>query len=856
MSTMSRFGDDAPLVSELLRRYDLLELVRGHFGEGIESESVPPFFGLLMAAARNPEPGGHCFVLDKTPGTTAIAATLLGLQALRQDFPMLAEHYARFGLEPGQKVRVKPNNLVYEYEGVWETLPHLFKLKVLDTPDWRSLPVTEVLRLEGTDRSRPKGYQGSRLGSYEPGPLDLLIGTKTGRNNSIVRNAVLVQMAGAHFNRIATSVELSPVDGGALPYLSEYLPWGTVGPGGELRKNDQYLAGGEPLIAVARELVDLESALSKTASKVSSILIDGASPVLRDLGAFDRITERRRVIILASPDEMQAVDQLRSRGCTVWNLRPEEVLLGDVEEGKRDRRSLVGRTMRAADTRRKADVAAIPCGGGPFQTVAETLNRLAGAIDQAQLYPDAEQLCSHLYRILVDCSESCFGIDDEMSADLERTGSFMERNRRWWPAEIHEGFAEVIEGLEIIFGGAWSNKGEKLASLLGNTTSNWLVAVRTSRSEQTVLEGLRAHGINAPVCPINDIPDDLEWDGIVCTAWPNRQKFRRLRNLAITRDIKVLTYPFEEEWLTGYRRYERRSLLSNSMDCEALACLVGMDPALLQFRETHVATDENETVELPISRIQERVTRRSVPRPSTATDDDESKLARLVNFYGGCHALLTEWCELHVLDQLIDGTGDVSGALPRKTVSELQVGDVVLFRDGGDKDLIRVLAEDSLGEDEYQGLRRVAELWKSALKRLGHDPAVVRRQLLQQGIQSTEATIDGWLNNPDRIGPQDAEAIDAIARAAGDGELQANLSEVKEAIRKIRVEHQRVGKRLTELVLREIQDNALVAGNEPTYLDLDYAKALTVRVADVAPEFLRYPVHQVNRILWVDDDII
>ena len=103
MGTMSRFGDDAPLVSELLRRYDLLKLVRGRFGEGIESESVPPFFGLLMAAARNPEPGGHCFVLDKTLGTTAITAVLLSLQALRQDFPVLAEHYARFVLEPGEK---------------------------------------------------------------------------------------------------------------------------------------------------------------------------------------------------------------------------------------------------------------------------------------------------------------------------------------------------------------------------------------------------------------------------------------------------------------------------------------------------------------------------------------------------------------------------------------------------------------------------------------------------------------------------------------------------------------------------------------------------------------------------------
>ena len=752
---------------------------------------------------------------------------------------------------------MKPNDYVYEYEGIWVEHPHLYKLKVLDTPDWRSLPITEVLRLEPTDRSLPKGRLKSPLGSYEPRSLDLLIGTKTGGNNSIVRNAVLVCMAKAHFERIGTSVKLSQAGWGGHPYLAEYLPWGTVGPGGELRPNDQFQVTGEPLVAVTRELVDLEAALCRTAPQNSSILIDGPSAVLRDLGAYDRIVERRRVVILASPDEMRAVDQLRSRGCTVWNLRPEEVLLGDAEDGNRDRRSLVGRTTRAADTRRKADVAAIPCDGGRFQAAAEALNRLARAIDQAQLYPDAEQLCSTLYKILVDCSDSCFGIDDEMAADLDRMRTFMERNRMWWPAEIHEGFAEAIEGLEIIVDEPQGNKGENLASLLSGTASNWLVAVRTSRSEQTVLKGLRARGINAPVRPINDIPDDLEWNGIVCTAWPNGQKFRRLRNLAITRDIKVLTYPFEEEWLAGYRRYERRSLLSNSMDRDALARLLAIDPTLFQFRETVVATDEIEALEPPISRIQERVTLRSVPRPSTATDDDESKLARLVTFFGGCYAPLTEWCELPVLDGLVNGTDAVSRDLPRKRVSVLQPGDLVLFRAGGDKDLIRLLAEDSIGEHEYQRLRDDAERWKRPLRRLGHLPSEVRLRLSEWGIVRTEATIARWMYDDDLIGPQEeGTVIDAIGRATGDQILLNDLLLVTDAIRTLRGAHHRAGRDLTELILTEIQGNSLLAGDEPNYLNLDYAKALTVRVADVASEILRYPAHQVNRILWADDDII
>lgn len=77
----------------------------------------------------------------------------------------MARNYAQTALHHGQRVKVKPSNYVYEYEGVWEEHPGRFRLKVMGEQSWRSFWISDVLRLEPTDRVRPKGKVNSKLGT-------------------------------------------------------------------------------------------------------------------------------------------------------------------------------------------------------------------------------------------------------------------------------------------------------------------------------------------------------------------------------------------------------------------------------------------------------------------------------------------------------------------------------------------------------------------------------------------------------------------------------------------------------------------------------------------------------------------
>jgi hypothetical protein len=265
---------------------------------------------------------------------------------LQHDFPWFVQAYARTALSRGERVRVRPSEFVYEYDGPWEDFPTFFRLKLLGEVAWRSFPLVDVLRLEPTDRVRPKGTGGVDLGAFERSPLDHLLDLTTCGNNSVIRNAVLVHMARTQFAGVAEAVILASSHNRRSARVSRFLP--SIGHDGSLKSNDPYQVVGEPLVAVTSVAEDLALACSSADLHTKMVFVDGARRLARDLQAFDGITDRQGTVILASPEESEEVDLLRNRGCLVWHMSAGEVLIGENSACTRMRASLVGASIRAA----------------------------------------------------------------------------------------------------------------------------------------------------------------------------------------------------------------------------------------------------------------------------------------------------------------------------------------------------------------------------------------------------------------------------------------------------------------------------------------------------------------------------
>ena len=847
------------LIRELRRRFPIFERVAGRFGNDSSKERIPWFFALFLAAAMKDEPGACCFVLDKTPGTVPLTAVLLALVRLQEDFPRLAENYARTALSVGQHVRVNPSDYVYEYEGVWEGYPDFFRLRVLDKQDWRSFPMSDVLRLEPTDRKRPKGTLTSNLGIFDRSSLDEILGITSYGNDSMIRNVALLYMAQARFTRIAEIVSLTPSHSDRYDRLSNFLPWGTIGPGGEIKSSDAYQVVGEPLIAVSRVPQDIADTVTAASQPRKVVFVDGARGIVSDLQAFDDIADRHRVVILASPDETDEIQLLRERECPIWHLSPTEVMIGEDNAGKRSRKSLVGRTIRVADIRERCNVVAIDCQNDDLQAAATAMGRVAATIDGSDERSETADLLARLYGVLLEISECCFGVGEETKSELRQARENLIRNQVWMTSDTIREFLTVLDRLDNAVCSEFGTmeKADLLVNTLSMAQGRWTIASRSTRAADCLREGLATLVDDPQVLPIQAIRPEDEWDGIILMAWPGGRRFTRLRNLAVTRDIRVLTYSFESMWLSSHQTRERALMSANRMKAEDRAGILGIEPGLLPpLRPAELPPPADyASPDQPMLDFERRFSRRRSSRPSSTVDGDDVRRVRLVDFYGGCYSLLTEWSQLHVLNELMDVGRADTRRLRTVTAADLSVDDFVLFRAGGGKEFIRLLAEDALGTEEYERVRAIAERWKQSLRRLGDTPTIVQRRLEGHGLHRTLPTITGWMGNPDLIGPLYEDDIEVIGKAAGDSELLETLNSVSDAISRIRGSHIGAGSHLTQLILGEVHGRLSQLDDQPVLLDLGYGRAWVVQVEAIDSRQQEYPADQINRLLWTDDSI-
>ena len=844
------------LVDELRRRFPLFKRIVGHFGDDCEQENIPWFFALLAAAATNDDTGACCFVLPKTPLTTPLVAVLCMLSRLFARSEALIREYAHTAVPMGSRVKVRPSKYVYEYGGIWENHERFFKLLKLDDPtSIRSFRVSDLLRLEPTDRIRPRGDTNSPIGQIDRTPLDRILDLTTCGNNAWMENGVLLHMPQARFGEILNSASIAPLPSSEFAPLSAYVPWGPIGHVGELLRRDPQQITGEPPLAVTRVPQDLAQAAMAAPCGSKTVLVDSARAAAREPQVFEEISDQQRVVIIASPEEADAIRILKDRGCPIWYMSGDELQLGETTGKHRSKDSLVGRTVENARIQQHLTMSTISCRDDKIEAIATALRQAAVAVDRADESREGEEIVARLYGILCESSECCFGVHSDIVHGLSTVRDLLEQHGPWLGPEVVQPVRVAVDGLtglvDQVSSGA--EKADALMQIIDEAHRRravWAIAARSPRTAEHFREWLKDEPY-VRVLPIPAINVNDSFDGVIVPAWPNGLRFSKLLSLAVTSNMRVIVYPFELGWLRTHRARDAARRQSNRVDRDTRASILDIDRDLLVESEQRPLAPEQDRHEDPIVIVEHRVARRRV-RPRLASEDEESREAQVVHFVGNCHALLTRWAKLPVLNQLLGTDHGLGRKIEYTLGNRLAPGDFVLFRSGSDKEFTRLIAEEILGEAKYNRIRGVAERWRPALRRIGSDPSFVRRRLEEYGISRTKATVSRWLTDPDQIAPSHSADIDIIARVAGDGALLRSISESTDAITRIRGAHVRAGNQLTDLILDELRGRIDQVGEEPLLLRLAYGDAWVVQVDSLGQQRAYYPAGSVNRLLSAD----
>lgn len=865
------------LMDQLEKHYPLLTPLRIAEMPRSAWESLPGFLGLLLAAAESPDRRSCCFVFPDASRVASTAAALLALSKLAREFDDLAREYAQRKFEPGQRVTVRPSGHVYEYTGVWDLRdghPDRFRLQVLGSGDARSLLVSEILRLEPTSRKRPKGQVGTPLGCPEQGILDRLLEIAGYGNRALFRNRIMYLTSRTKFEAFVENTALYRPQAGATNdvggELHDILPWGSIREDGTLALEDHYQAEGEPLLAVTHSVENVAEACALAEPFSRVVFADGPDKLVRNLQAYDQIADSQKLIVVADHGSEDALSMLEERECCIWRVSAEEIDPGrDASSGAKS--VFFGRTFNAARNYRELEIDAIDCSSNHLETAAENLIRVGKHLDSYESDEETKRCLCGLFGLLFRLSGHCTPPEtQEQSEFLGRLNSLehaVERRAIWVPEEVMAHLRDAgaalrrfvsTSGTEYL--GTGQTKREALLEMLrANGVQGGRRAAVVTRSQanaDTTRRWLRTRGINVPVLCDGTFPETEFFDILVVLSWLNARRFGKLVRRYAAPRVCLLGYPFERRWLQQFSSRFLRDRASGRLSRAVRSELLGLPEQLLASTHDHAPvqppaeTQTRVSDPLSIFDIEHKIMRRRKGSPPAARSSQDTCPASYVGFVGETYAYLTENHAVPVITDLIKADASSPSPIPEHTADRLQIGDFLLFREGSDRDVVRLFAEEMMGRDLYEEQRALAACWRRALLSLGGSAREVNRRLSGYGLRRVESTVRSWMGNKNIIGPNKRSDIEAIAAAAGKERFAGSPEKVWEAIENIRAVHRSAGHRISEWLLAELAEKRdLVAGGEAR-VDLDFGRFWIVEVEDLDSDLDQYPVGQVNRLLW------
>jgi hypothetical protein len=208
-----------------------------------------------------------------------------------------------------------------------------------------------------------------------------------------------------------------------------------------------------------------------------------------------------------------------------------------------------------------------------------------------------------------------------------------------------------------------------------------------------------------------------------------------------------------------------------------------------------------------------------------------------------------------VITDLVSGSAGVNFKVPRRRLTDISVGDVLVFRERGRRDVIHALADVELGV-EAPAIRERAARWHRALRNSGLDEASLMAELEEVQCPRTLQTVHGWLVDDSMIGPQSRADLEAIAYAVGDQKLLEEVPAIWNAVHILRGEHLSAGMRLSRILLETLPERLDQIQEGRTRIEIDNTtSAWVVQVESISDRVEMRPRSYVNALLWDTDDL-
>lgn len=752
-------------------------------------------------------------------------------------------------LEKDQLVRVLPDEGIYKFAG---REGGVFWLQSLTAKGGKfAVPRREAWRIQPTLLKRPFG-EPNRHAWRAPVPLawDEFAGCRLSNNTALARLAIVLIGTRTDFQGALNAIGLAAQAGDAVQTVGSGLPWGAVEDDGQVVLLHPNATCGEPVIAIAPDHASARKLAAHHASG-SLIFISGrVDSALAERTSVELIAENHSFTLIAANRRREEVAEFRRHGWKIVELS------GAGEGGSKTGMQSIDRIASiSSSARNEPRFLMVECSEieeafsalNVFNTAAERFVDDDGVADCAALL-------RHVFFSACDwlgpVSSEGFAAVEANCRELKR---LLPKVRMIAGAEASDAVTKLIHHVLELAARSKSDgvtpRGSALISAVTDApdagNEALVVVAGHSTSVSSIAAFLDAFG-KARTCTT---PKGLENGSDVCSviglSLLRREAFERFVDPWPAQYVSFLGFAHEVEIYRRRLSARRHLIVSLQPDSD----LVRHVPKVMKFappvsdRSTDVLPSQHPTALLEPVELLPR-------RNPVVSPGDQTREARFCRFTGLSWMPVTDDHSIARVHGGIDGKMQVSTTAGR----QLQAGDLILVREGGGRDVVRDIAEETLGNAQYAALRERAGYWLATLRGLGLEPRELQRELKAHEINRGTQAIRNWLMDEGPIGPNDPEkTFAAIAAIAGQQANDRRWKECLEAVHTVWRLHMRAGFQLTETLVAECGGSLLEFQENETPIELSVGRAWLLEVSQIETARRSWPHGQVNRIQWESD---
>jgi hypothetical protein len=841
---------------------------------------------LVSTLLQTKETAPVCILLPSTEYVAQFTAILASLECLASEFQAAREEFIDRFLKPGTKVRALPEGNVFVVgnrcvmSGIDGIFLHYTDKQTSNTHGRRLVPIEQLLRFEPTTRKLPISRASIKLSKPLPSKVDELAGTAALGNSMLYRTRVVLVGARSQFER---SLELTILVGGKTQEstpgsLSASFAWGTFDAAGKPVVLSPSGSAGNPLVAISRDFIDLESAsLGKDVEPGSQVVItDRLDLVLRSMDLANRVAARQRLLLLAEARKRIEIDPLLRHGWKVWEPQPWELLKPVKIDIHPTNIGVPGvdRIQRSSYAEQRPSIGYMEKRSSALSAAYRGLSDL-GSLLTGEIADFDERMQESLQNITGLFFQAAnwlsLPVDESLEAfnsSLRKLNADQNYIERYLGYKAGAALGAYTSAIDLFLLGcsetALTPKGQAILDLAQNASRHrefnqvFVTGARKSREEADRF--FAAQGIPIGCRLVSELTDGDDFPSAVVFSVMRRDIFAKLIDPWPSKNIVFAGYDFEVDaykqrlrWReTRKKKLElapetRTSLTSYATgDFAPGAAHPTAPPLPIEKSDTERSVEAFDSV--AASGQWDWSRRITIPRtaPGEPTQD-----ASVVRFVGRSWMPMTE--DHRPLRLLQTGSDRTRSGVENTDLVDLHAGARIIVREGGERDVIRAIAEDACGEEKYEFLRQRAALWRTALKSGGSDAPQVAKKLANSGIRRHIATIRAWLSNSTLIGPRSDDDVLAIAEAFPlPGKGPSDWKACTEAISELRGLHLSAGMRLTDNLVARCGRMLFEPADSEIAVHFELGIVWILEVADVDKSARKCPNSIVNRLQWMD----